>query len=88
MDEEKREQLKYSKAKIFVKIVEKEGRENSFKFNVNDDKVTMELFKMLWYNSMVDGRRIIFTRMLTINFLYTQILSWQIIKNRFRTFGI
>lgn len=44
MDEEKREQLKYSKAKIFVKIVEKEGRENSFKFNTIDDKVKMELF--------------------------------------------
>lgn len=36
MDEEKREQLKYSKAKIFIKVVEKEGRE---KYNGVDDKV-------------------------------------------------
>ncbi|VVC42411.1 Ubiquitin specific protease, conserved site,Ubiquitin specific protease domain,Ubiquitin-related [Cinara cedri] len=38
LDEEKREQLKYSKAKIFVKVIEKEGRENNFKYNAVDDK--------------------------------------------------
>lgn len=36
LDEEKREQLKYSKAKIFIKVIEKEERE---KYNGIDDKV-------------------------------------------------
>lgn len=39
LDEEKREQLKYSKAKIFIKVVEKEGRENNIKYNGIDEKV-------------------------------------------------
>ncbi|XP_026813170.1 ubiquitin carboxyl-terminal hydrolase 48-like isoform X1 [Rhopalosiphum maidis] len=36
LDEEKKEQLKYNKAKIFIKVIEKESREN--RFNGIDDK--------------------------------------------------
>lgn len=37
LDEEKREQLNYDKAVIFIKVVEKD--ENNFKYNGIDDKV-------------------------------------------------
>lgn len=40
LDEEKKEQLKYSRAKIFIQVVDKEERENPYnKFNGIDDKV-------------------------------------------------
>ncbi|XP_025414514.1 ubiquitin carboxyl-terminal hydrolase 48-like isoform X2 [Sipha flava] len=45
LDEEKREQLKYNKAKIFIKVVEKEERELNFKHNGSYDK------DELWGNS-------------------------------------
>ncbi|XP_050532812.1 ubiquitin carboxyl-terminal hydrolase 48-like isoform X2 [Daktulosphaira vitifoliae] len=38
MDDKKREQLKYNKAKVFIKVIEKEEREDSYKFNGFDDK--------------------------------------------------
>ncbi|XP_050442355.1 ubiquitin carboxyl-terminal hydrolase 48-like [Adelges cooleyi] len=38
LDEEKREQLKYNKAKVFIKVVEKEEREDGCKYNGIDDK--------------------------------------------------
>lgn len=41
MDEEKKEQLKYDKAKIFIKVIEKESHEN--RFNGIDDKVKIWL---------------------------------------------
>jgi len=40
LDEEKKEQLKYNKAKIFIKVIEKESHEN--RFNGIDDKVKIK----------------------------------------------